>query len=324
MKNIYIISCHVNTEEKKNVLIDYINQIKKMAGFDILLVSHIPISEDILKLVNFFIYDSDNFLLPIENTPITWFAIGNLKINILSCRHGYAFIKNVHNALKFVKVMDYDNFVFSDYDNILNDGDISIIEGIPQLLIENNKKMFVFKDYNPSTPRGYSYESKFFAGEVNYFVDNVELPNSYEKWCNTEPFCSSSNVVEDILVLLWNKFEDQLYLVEKKVNEYFSKSNFDVFHHYDYKYSLVYNLDDKSKPLFFCITPDVGTFELLVNDKSLFNINCNKHQWLLHHVDVGENDTKVVFKRNGDILLNTIINSNTLKDLKDIAFVHSI
>jgi len=324
MKNVFVISCYVNTEEKKKVLIDYINQIKKMPGFDILLVSHIPMSEDVVKLVNYFIYDSDNFLLPMENTPVTWFAVGNLKINIFSCRHGYAFIKNVHNALKFIKSFDYDTFIFSDYDNILNDNDISKIENIPQLLVDNNKKMFVFKDYNPSTTRGYSYESKFFAANVSYFADNVRLPNSYEQWCNIEPFCSSGNVVEDILVLLWNKFEDQLYIVEDKVNQYFSQSNFDVFHHYDYKYSLVYNLNDRSKPLFFYITPTEGEIELLVNNKSLFNLNCYKSQWLLQFIDVDENDSELIFKRNGEVLLKKTVNINTLNDTKNIAFVYTV
>ena len=61
MNNLYIISCYVNTEQKKLVLINYINQIKKISSFDILLVSHIPIPEDVLNLVNYSIYDSDNF-----------------------------------------------------------------------------------------------------------------------------------------------------------------------------------------------------------------------------------------------------------------------
>jgi len=324
MKNVFIISCYVNTEEKKKVLINYINKIKKMSEYDILLVSHIPMSEDIVKLVNYFIYDSDNFLLPIEKTPITWIVYNNLKINILSCRHGYAFIKNVHNALTFAKSLGYNNFIFSDYDNILGDEDINKIENIPNLLNENNKKVFVFKDYNVSTPRGYSYESKFFAGDLNYFIDNVPLPNSYDQWVNKDPYKSSTNVVEDILVSLLNKFEDKLYLIEDKVNDYFSNSKFDVFHHYDYKYSVIYNLNDKSKPIFFCITPSDGNFELLLNDVSVLNITCDKGYWLLHYLDIDEQDTELIFKRNGETIIKRSFNINTIEDIKQFAVVHTV
>jgi len=324
MKTLYIISCYANTEEKKLVLKNYINQIKKISTFDILLVSHIPISEDLISLVNYYIYDSDNFLLPLENTPVTWIVYGNIKIDILSCRHGYAVMKNIHNSVMFARFMEYDNFIFSDYDNILGDEDIDKISNIPNLLKENDKKIFVFKDYNVSTSRGYSYESKFFAGDVNYFVTNVTMPNSYQKWLITEPYKSSSNVLEDILVLLLNKLDDRLYKVEQKINEYFSHSQFDVFHHYDYVHSVIYNSNDKSKPLFFCITPEDGVFELLINNESAFNISCNKQHTLLHFFDVNELDTELVFKLNGRILFKRIVNSRILEDIKKVAVVSTI
>ena len=324
MKNIIIISSYADTDSKKSILFDYIKQLKKLSSFDIMLVSHISVPENILNCVNYFIYDSDNFLLPIEKTPVTWIVYNNIKINILSCRHGYAFIKSVHNGLTFAKSLGYDNFIFSDYDNILGDEDISKIENIPTLLKEHAKKVFIFKDYNGSTSRGYSYESKFFAGEVSYFVDNVPLPNSYEQWINIDPYKSSTNVVEDILVSLLNKFEEQLYIVECVVNNYFSNSQFDVCHHYDYKYSVIYNLNDKSKPIFFCITPSDGNFELIINNISVLNINCNKGHWLLYYIDVNEQDTELMFKRNNETIIKRSFNINSIEDIKKFAVMHTI
>ena len=323
MKNLYIISCYVNTEQKKLVLINYINQIKKISSFDILLVSHIPMPEDVLNLVNYSIYDSDNFLFPIDKTPSVFFIYANLKINILSCRHGYAFMKNLHNALAFAKAMSYNNFIFSDYDGILGDSDLTKLENIPSLLKEHDKKIFMFKHYNKISTLGYYYESKFFAGDVNCFVDNVSLPNSYD-WLNNEPYKTSGNVVEDILVTLLNKVENQLYLIDYDISEYFPNSKFDVFHHYDYKYSVIYNLDDNHKPIFFCVTPDEGCFELCLNKNVLFNVNCKKAHWLLYILDIDHTDSEITFSRNGEILLNRIINIDSVNDTKDIAFAHFV
>lgn len=324
MKNLYIISCYVNTEQKKLVLINYINQIKKISSFDILLVSHIPMPEDVLNLVNYSIYDSDNFLFPIDKTPSVFFIYANLKINILSCRHGYAFMKNLHNALAFAKAMSYNNFIFSDYDGILGDSDLTKLENIPSLLKEHDKKIFMFKHYNKISTLGYYYESKFFAGDVNCFVDNVSLPNSYDYWLNNEPYKTSGNVVEDILVTLLNKVENQLYLIDYDISEYFPNSKFDVFHHYDYKYSVIYNLDDNHKPIFFCVTPDEGCFELCLNKNVLFNVNCKKAHWLLYILDIDHTDSEITFSRNGEILLNRIINIDSVNDTKDIAFAHFV
>jgi len=323
MKNIIIISSYADTDSKKSILFDYIKQLKKLSSFDIMLVSHISVPENILNCVNYFIYDSDNFLLPIEKTPTTWVVYNNIKINILSCRHGYAFIKNVHNALTFAKSIGYDNFIFSDYDAILGDEDIIKIENIPNLLKEHNKKVFIFKDYNGKSG-GYAYESKFFAGDVNYFIDNVPLPNCYEQWVNMDPYKSSNNIVEDILVSLLNKFEDKLYVIKDTVNTYFSNSDFDVFHHYDYKYSVIYNLNDKSKPIFFCITPTDGNFELFLNNTSVLNITCDKGYWLLHYIDVNEQDTELIFKRNNETIIKRSFNINSIEDIKRFAVVHTI
>lgn len=323
-KNVIIISCYADSLYKKSILLDYIKQFKKLSTFDILLVSHIPLPENIIREVNYFIYDADNFLLPIEKTPVSWFVLNNLKIDILSCRHGYAFIKNVHNALKFVKNLRYDNFIFSDYDNILSEEDLLKINNIPQILNQHNKKLFVFKNYNNSSKYGYSYESKFFAGEVNYFVDNVSLPASYEDWTNLEPYKSSTNIVEEIFVTLFNNFEDKLYLIEENINSYFSKSQIDIFHHFNKKYSLIYNKNDKSKPLFFYITSEDGEFELIINDQSMFKTKYNKSSWLLHFIDINEDDSTIVFKCNGEILFDKVININTVEELRSVAVVQRI
>ena len=57
-------------------------------------------------------------------------------------------------------------------ENLPLDDNIIKIENIPNLLKEHNKKVFIFKDYNGKSG-GYAYESKFFAGDVNYFIDPI-------------------------------------------------------------------------------------------------------------------------------------------------------
>ena len=60
--NLITIFLHCNTSEKIKVLEDNINTLKT-SGFDILLHSHIPVSESIQSKVDYFIYDKSNPIL---------------------------------------------------------------------------------------------------------------------------------------------------------------------------------------------------------------------------------------------------------------------
>ena len=120
MKNIIIINSYANTEEKVNLLLNYVKQVKK-TNYDILLTSHLPLPPNIVALVNYYIYDKENFLLPKERSPVTWYADYEEYISLYCSRHGYAIIKNVYNALHFAKSLGYTDFIFSEYDNILSD-----------------------------------------------------------------------------------------------------------------------------------------------------------------------------------------------------------
>ncbi len=87
---------------------------------------------------------------------------------------------------------------------------------------------------------------------------------------------------------------------------------------------MIYNLNDKFKPLFFYITSEDGEFELIVNNQTIFKVECNKSNWLLHFIDINEIDTEIVFKYNNEILFDRIVNINTIENLKSIAYVQTV
>ena len=62
MKDLFLITAYTPDDERKNLLRDFISSIDKKL-FDIMVVSHSSIPEDIINKVNYFIYDSSNVLL---------------------------------------------------------------------------------------------------------------------------------------------------------------------------------------------------------------------------------------------------------------------
>jgi hypothetical protein len=67
MKNIIIINSYANTEEKVNLLLNYVKQVKK-TNCDILLTSHLPLPPNIVALVNYYIYDKETLYYAKDST----------------------------------------------------------------------------------------------------------------------------------------------------------------------------------------------------------------------------------------------------------------
>jgi len=66
MKNLVIILSHCDTEGKIKILKDNLESLN-MLNLDTMLTSHCPLSTDIQKEVNYFIYDKSNPLLFLTN-----------------------------------------------------------------------------------------------------------------------------------------------------------------------------------------------------------------------------------------------------------------
>mgnify|MGYP003353522814 FL=1 len=59
MKNIVLIQSHCDTEEKLDYLKKNIEKIKKF-DLEILLFSHIPLNQEVIGMVDYFVFDKSN------------------------------------------------------------------------------------------------------------------------------------------------------------------------------------------------------------------------------------------------------------------------
>ena len=123
--NLFCILSHCNSDKKKSVLIDNINQIIN-EGFDILLISHIPLSSDITSLVNYFIYDKSN---PILHYPQKYLHMWkSIKINKKTYQlsrylpgYGWTALNQIKKGGIFCENLEYNNYTFINYDIQLKD-----------------------------------------------------------------------------------------------------------------------------------------------------------------------------------------------------------
>jgi len=59
MKNVIIINSYANTDERRSVLINCINKLKKL-NIDIIIISNYQDDQYIQSLTDYYIYDVDN------------------------------------------------------------------------------------------------------------------------------------------------------------------------------------------------------------------------------------------------------------------------
>lgn len=246
MKNIIIVNAYINSTEKEDILFAAIQQLQKL-HIKILLISNSTISPHIVELCDYYIYDKENFLLPLEHSPITWYADSNETIHLYNKGIGYTIIKKLNLSLHFVKNLEFDNFIFIEYDNIIHDDDLQKIEDIFSILTSKNAFICDISDTHTT-----SFETRIFAGNVDFFLNHIPLPRTFEQWIGTAPYMFMNETLELIFPILFTNHTDTIHLFKGYNKDYFINSKIDVFSIVK-DVNLVYNTEDSNRPLLFIL-----------------------------------------------------------------------
>lgn len=169
IKSIFIIDSYADNNLKINLLSECINSVKKL-GMDILLVSHYPIPNDVSKLVNYYIFDKDNTFNEINFNTWFFYETDAYKININTIpsenikSHEFPIIKSTKNALILSKILGYEHFIFSEFDNVYDENDLQKIKKLFYNLYKSDKEFLFFKNNDVC-------ETIFYMGKVNFMFD---------------------------------------------------------------------------------------------------------------------------------------------------------
>jgi hypothetical protein len=172
MKKVIIIGSYPNDHSSKMMLVDCISSLKNF-GWDIILTSHISINEEIISMVDFFIYDKENKLEPPSLTPIYWYNTSNFQLYLNGRGHIIPVCRNIRNGIGLADILGYDLFFYMESDNILETSDIKKLKEISNSMLRQEKNLIFFKPGNESDPR---YESLIFGGIPSYFIKNITIP----------------------------------------------------------------------------------------------------------------------------------------------------
>jgi hypothetical protein len=175
--DIVIVTSHADNIEKLYLLKKSIAELVKQKR-TILLSSHLPVPDEILNMVDYYIYDRDNdLILPTEQPPIIyWINFGKYEQTyVFNTTHIYAALKLLMNALSFASSNGFKNGHVVVYDNILTDR--SVIDNNIELLNEND--LILYKEKG-------EYKSNLFSFRCQEFYQSIKHLDSKQKYLDMD------------------------------------------------------------------------------------------------------------------------------------------
>jgi hypothetical protein len=145
MKDLITIFSFCPTFEKKKILNDLLSDLQpKREKYDIMVVSHSPISDLSLDMVDYFYYDKENILLKdFGLTNKFWFNTDNLAINtslVYPFSTHLTIYRLIYFTLNFSKFQGYRKTHFVEYDIKMDD--YNLIDEVNSKLDEYDNLMF--------------------------------------------------------------------------------------------------------------------------------------------------------------------------------------
>ena len=231
---VVIISTHPNFKAIEDTTLESINQAKK-AGYKVLLTSHYPVSVNLQKAADHYVYDANNPILK-HNFYNRWtYDSNNTKISLYfppsDCDnyHGLAVLINYYNGISLANKIGYKNAICFNYDTIISDLDFSKLYDVDEILI--NKKAFFFYD---KALEGDTFKTVFHGINTQFFLEKFKYYTSDEYM----DFVTKKNISNGLEQFYYNKlisYKNDLYIDYTNNEEtYLSNSKNNLFSMVEY------------------------------------------------------------------------------------------
>jgi hypothetical protein len=236
MKEIVIVSCYPNTNYKERLLDECVSKLKSL-NKDVLIATHYPVPEYIVKKVNYYIYDSNNidFKYKTLDNSKTCFVeeAQSFRLEFLEKCHSPSLSRIFNLALNFAKYLQYDYFTIIESDSEYKTEDLAKLSNIKNDLIQSNKSFFFFKLRPYQFPYWESlgvfevYETYCFGGLVSKFLEIFNFPTSYNEWVALYDLDYRNQHLEFYVTSFFSTIKDQCLILDS-MRHVFDKSNINL------------------------------------------------------------------------------------------------
>lgn len=247
MKTLFIVGTYPSNNKQSRILFECVDSIKK-CGFDVLVVSHINIPNDVIQIADYFIYDKDNSFLPSNLTPHFWLKTDLFHISIKNSGHTLPICRNMKNGLALAKARGYDGFVFTESDVVISELDMETLKDYLESIEKDEKEMFFFRpeEYR-GTNNSYVYETLLFGGKTQFMIDNFNLPTNLQEWID----CQMGFTLEQTFYEKLHQHEDKFLIINDHSSNVFLDSKVNVFRYGLFNCKMIFNELCPNEPVLF-------------------------------------------------------------------------
>jgi hypothetical protein len=191
-----IIGTYPNLDSRVKLTKDTINSMKPL-GRKIMLISHYPVSDEIQRMVDYYIYDAYNPLTHHSYYTRFYNKTGDydVEININGLKdsnQSLTVLTNMFNGFKAAKTLGFKRAFYNTYDVIINEKDLGVINDA----FGTDKKLYVA---TLPTPFGKGIQTNGMMFDVDFFLnefDDVRTAEEYNTVCEKR---KCQNFLEDYL-----------------------------------------------------------------------------------------------------------------------------
>jgi glycosyltransferase involved in cell wall biosynthesis len=184
---VIIISTYPDTSTRKKLTEECILSFKK-TNRKIILTSHYPVSEEIQRMVDYYIYDENNTMISnsyydhFYNYKHNYDVVINLN-SMEKPNQSLAAMINLFNGFKLAKGLGFDKAISVVYDVILHDNDVSNVDKIFDKITTWNSYLTYI-----NTDLGLGVETTSMGFKIDYFLNTFKDfrdGETFTKFCET-------------------------------------------------------------------------------------------------------------------------------------------
>jgi hypothetical protein len=246
-KKLIVIGSYPNTPKKEEVLKLEIESLKGL-GFDFMLVSHYPVSSEIQNMVDYYIYDKNQTLTPLEKTTYYWFQTDIFILRVNNSRHALPICQNMYNAFKMAEIKEYDFVFFCENDNIFSNDDAIKLSNLVNDAVLEKKSGIFFKPYNYQDNHSKVYETQMFGIQPKRFNELFKLPLTGDEFFENPDYSIS---LELGFYNSLKEFEDEFLIIDQHSYNYFTNSQINIFRMEHFIVDLLFNSSNEFEPVLF-------------------------------------------------------------------------
>lgn len=282
LEEIIVIGTYPNLKERMRLTKECIERLKPL-GRKIMLVSHYPVSEEIQKMCDYYIFDEHNPLTH-QSYYTRFFNYTNdydAEVNINGLKNtnqSLTVLTNLFNAFKSAKSFGFKRLFYTTFDVLVDERDLKEIDNSFEAI------QSIFNAYfgAVNTPFGHGVETTAMTFNIDYFLevfDDVRNEDEYNSICQK---LGSQNFLEDYMIKKLNSrgIEDYLMIINEH-QTFLQHSGRGVSSNSEY-YSILPILGRDNEFMFYFYTYNIDDrridIEIKENDNQLHRniININK------------------------------------------------